>query len=45
MIWLEMAKEKTGRKNRFLRRMKIHAKWKHGNSNVEKIRRKEVLSA
>jgi hypothetical protein len=43
---MKRARKKQARTKRFLTRMKSQAKWKHGRSNVEKIRRKEeVLSA
>jgi hypothetical protein len=40
---LKRAKKKQARMKRFIRRMKSHAKWKHGRSNVEKTRRKETV--
>jgi hypothetical protein len=42
---LKRARKKQARMKRFLRRMKSHAKWKHGRSNVEKIRRKDNACA
>jgi len=41
---LKRANKKQARTKRFIRRMKSHAKWKHGRSNAEKIRRKEAVT-
>ena len=39
---MSRCRKKQARTKRFVKRMKSHAKWKHGKSNVEKIRRKEA---
>jgi hypothetical protein len=41
----EMIEEETGRRERFLKRMKSRGKWKHGKSNVEKVGRLEEARA
>jgi hypothetical protein len=37
--------KKQRKRKRFLKRMKSQRKWKHGKSNVEKVRRKEEARA
>jgi hypothetical protein len=38
---LKRARKKQARRERYLKRMKSRGKWKHGRSNVEKVRRLE----
>jgi hypothetical protein len=40
-ICLKRSRKKQAKKERFLKRMKSRGKWKHGRSNVEKVRRLE----
>jgi hypothetical protein len=40
-ICLKLARKKQAKKERYLKRMKSRGKWKHGRSNVEKVRRLE----
>ena len=42
---MKRSNKKQRKTDRFLKRMKSHAKWKHGKSNVEKVRRKEEVIA
>lgn len=37
--------KKQAKRKRFLKRMKSRGKWKHGRSNVEKVRRLEEARA
>ena len=38
---MKLARKKQAKKERYLKRMKSRGKWKHGKSNVEKVRRLE----
>jgi hypothetical protein len=42
---LKRARKKQARRERYLKRMKSRGKWKHGRSNVEKVRRLEEACA
>jgi hypothetical protein len=44
-IFLKRARKKQARRERYLKRMKSRGKWKHGRSNVEKVRRLEEARA
>jgi hypothetical protein len=39
---LSRSNKKQARARRYAKRMKSHAKWKHGKSKAERVRRKEV---
>jgi hypothetical protein len=38
---LKRSNKKQRKGKRFLKRLKSHGKWKHGKSNIEKVRRKK----
>jgi hypothetical protein len=42
---LKRARKKQAKRERYLKRMKSHGKWKHGKSNIEKVRRLEKAQA
>jgi len=42
---LKRSSKKKRKMKRFLKRMKSHGTWKHGKSNVEKVRRQEEARA
>jgi hypothetical protein len=44
-ICLKRARKKQAKRERYVKRMKSHGKWKHGKSNVEKVRRLEKAQA
>jgi hypothetical protein len=44
-ICLKRARKKQAKRERYLKRMKSRGKWKHGKSNVEKVRRLEKAQA
>ena len=42
---MKRARKKQAKRERYLKRMKSQGKWKHGRSNVEKVRRLEKAQA
>ncbi len=42
---MKRSKKKQAKKERFLKRMKSRRTWKHGKSNVKKVRRLEEALA
>jgi hypothetical protein len=42
---MKRSRKKQVKKERFLKRMNSRGKWKHGKSNVEKVRRLEAARA
>ena len=42
---MKRARKKQAKRERYLKRMKSRGKWKHGKSNVEKVRRLEKAKA